>query len=168
MSEKLLAVSRLVTRFATEAGEIFPSRGVDLDLAPGEALGLVGESGSGKSVTARAAIRLLTPESALRDGSIRFRDLDLALARNEINVARYYLQRGAYLAAANRAQDAIKRFPTSPVQKDALDIIIEAYDRMGMPELRDDARKVLAKNFPADRMAREGQNRAKPWWKFWQ
>jgi len=77
MSEKLLAVSRLVTRFATEAGEIFPSRGVDLDLAPGEALGLVGESGSGKSVTARAAIRLLTPESALREGSIRFRGLDL-------------------------------------------------------------------------------------------
>ena len=90
-----------------------------------------------------------------------------ALARHEINVARYYLSRGAHLAAANRAQDAIKRFPTSPIQKDALDIIIESYDRMGMNELRDDARKVLAKNFPADRMARDGQNRLKPWWKFW-
>ena len=90
-----------------------------------------------------------------------------ALARHEINVARYYLSRGAHLAAANRAQDAIKRFPTSPIQKDALDVIIEAYDRMGLNELRDDARKVLAKNFPADRMAREGQNRLKPWWKFW-
>jgi outer membrane protein assembly factor BamD len=90
-----------------------------------------------------------------------------ALARHEINVARYYLERGVYLAAANRAQDALKRFPNSPIQKDALDIIIEAYDRMGMSELRDDARKVLAKNFPADRMAREGQNRSKPWWKFW-
>ena len=34
-------------------------------------------------------------------------------------------------------------------------------------QLRDDARRVLAKNFPADRMAREGQNRQKAWWQFW-
>ena len=90
-----------------------------------------------------------------------------ALARHEINVARYYLSRDAYLAAVNRAQDAIARFPNSPIQKDALDIMIEAYDRMGMPDLRDDARKVLAKNYPAERMAQQGQNRAKPWWKIW-
>ena len=90
-----------------------------------------------------------------------------ALARHEIKVARYYLNRGAYLAAANRSQDAITRFPNSPVHREALDIMIEAYDRMGMSELRDDARKVLAKNFPADRMAKEGQNREKPWYQFW-
>ena len=45
--------------------------------------------------------------------------------------------------------------------------MIESYDRMGMVELRDDARKVLAKNFPDDRMVKEGQNREKSWWKFW-
>jgi outer membrane protein assembly factor BamD len=90
-----------------------------------------------------------------------------ALARHEVHVARYYLSRNAYLAAANRAQDAIVRFPNSPVQREALEIMIEAYDRMGMGELRDDARKVLAKNFPEDRMARSGQNRTEPWWKFW-
>jgi outer membrane protein assembly factor BamD len=90
-----------------------------------------------------------------------------ALARHEIHVARYYLSRNAYLAAANRAQDAIVRFPNSPSHRQALDIMIEAYDRMGMAELRDDARRVLAKNFPDDRMARAGQNRTEPWWKFW-
>jgi outer membrane protein assembly factor BamD len=90
-----------------------------------------------------------------------------ALARHEIHVAQYYLARGAHLAAANRAQDAIRRFPTSPIQREALDIMIEAYDRMNLHDLRDDARKVLAKNFPGDRMAQQGQNRAKPWWKFW-
>jgi outer membrane protein assembly factor BamD len=108
------------------------------------------------------------PESRYADDSReRMAYLVEALARHEINVAKYYLSRGAYLAAANRAQDAIIRFPNSPVQKDALDIMIESYDRMNMPELRDDARKVLAKNFPADRMVREGQNRTGPWWKFW-
>ena len=91
-----------------------------------------------------------------------------ALARQEIHVARYYLSRGAYLAAVNRAQDAILKFPNSPIHKDALEVMIEGYDRMGMAELRDDARKVLQKNFPADRMASEGENRTKPWWKFWQ
>ena len=108
------------------------------------------------------------PESRYApDSRERMAYLVEALARHEVNVARYYLNRGAHLAAANRAQDAIKRFPTSPIQKEALDIIIEAYDRMGMAELRDDARRVLTKNFPADRMARDGQNRVKPWWRFW-
>ena len=91
-----------------------------------------------------------------------------ALARQEIHVARYYLSRGAYLAAVNRAQDAIVKFPNSPIHRDALEVMIEGYDRMGMAALRDDARKVLQKNYPADRMAGEGENRTKPWWKFWQ
>ena len=90
-----------------------------------------------------------------------------ALARHEIKVGRYYLARGAWLAAANRAQGAILRFPNSPIHEDALEIMVEAYDRMGLTALRDDARKVLAKNFPAERMAKAGQNRAKPWYKFW-
>ena len=91
-----------------------------------------------------------------------------ALARQEIHVARYYLSRGAYLAAVNRSQDAIVKFPNSPIHKDALEVMIEGYDRMGMPELRDDARKVLQKNYPSERMAEQGENRTKPWWKFWQ
>ena len=70
-------------------------------------------------------------------------------------------------AAANRAQGAILRFPNSPIHEDALEIMVEAYDRMGLTALRDDARKVLAKNFPAERMAKAGQNRGKPWYKFW-
>ncbi|HET9651221.1 MAG TPA: outer membrane protein assembly factor BamD [Usitatibacter sp.] len=90
-----------------------------------------------------------------------------ALARHEVHVAQYYLARGAYLAAANRAQDAITRFPNSPTHREALEIMIESYDRMNMKELRDDARKVLAKNYPQDKMAAQGQNRSKPWWKFW-
>ncbi|MEO5692974.1 MAG: outer membrane protein assembly factor BamD [Usitatibacter sp.] len=90
-----------------------------------------------------------------------------ALSRHEIHVAKYYLARGAYLAAANRAQDTIVRFPNSTLHKDALEIMVEAYDRMNLPELRDDTRKVLAKNFPGDRMSADGQNRGKAWWKLW-
>lgn len=91
-----------------------------------------------------------------------------ALARHEVKVAKYYLSRGAYLAAANRAQDAIVHFPHSPSRRDALDVMIEAYDRMGLKELRDDTKKVLAKNYPADPLIGAGKNRASSaWWKFW-
>jgi len=92
-----------------------------------------------------------------------------ALARHEVKVARYYLERGAYLAAANRAQDVIVHFPHSPSRRDALDVMIDAYDRMGLKELRDDTKRVLAKNYPADPLVGEGKNRASSsWWKFWE
>lgn len=110
------------------------------------------------------------PESRYaEDSRKRMGYLVTALARHEINVARYYLARGAYLAAVNRAQDAITKFPTSPANREALDIMVEAYDRMGLAELRDDTRKVIARNFPADPNAR-GTNPRTPsgsWWKFW-
>ena len=108
------------------------------------------------------------PDSRYADDSAaRMRYLVNALASNEIHVARYYMKRSAYLAAANRAQDAITRFPNSPSHRESLDVMIEAYDRMSMNELRDDTKKVLARNFPSDRMGQEGQNRTKSWWKFW-
>ena len=91
-----------------------------------------------------------------------------ALARHEVKVARYYMSRGAWLAAANRAQDAIVHFPHSPYRRDALQIMVESYDRMGLKELRDDTKRVLAKNYPDDRMTGAGSNRASTsWWKFW-
>ena len=108
------------------------------------------------------------PESRYAaDSRERMAYLVEALARHELNVARYYLARGAYLAAVNRAQDAITRFPNSPAHRQALDVMIDAYDRMGMKELRDDTKKVLAKNFPADPLGQEGRNRSGSWWKFW-
>ena len=86
-----------------------------------------------------------------------------AIARHEIHVAQYYLRRGAYLAAVNRAQDVILRFPNAPTRKEALEVMVEGYDRMGMADLRDDAKRVLAKNFPAASV----DNIGKSWWKFW-
>jgi len=108
------------------------------------------------------------PESRyMNDSRERMIYLVEALARHEVHVARYYLQRGAYLAAANRAQDAIVRFPNSPNHREALEVMVEAYDKMAVPELRDDAKKVLAKNFPDDPMGQQGKNTNKSWWKFW-
>jgi outer membrane protein assembly factor BamD len=67
------------------------------------------------------------PESRyVNDSRERMIYLVEALARHEVHVARYYLQRGAHLAAANRAQDAIVRFPNSPTHREALEGMVEA------------------------------------------
>ena len=68
------------------------------------------------------------------------------LAQNEVNVARYYMRRGAYLAAANRAQYVIERFQRTSAVEDALEVLIDAYERLGKNDLATDARRVLELN----------------------
>ena len=77
VAEPLLAIRGLVVRFATRAGVVTAVDGVDLDVRPGECLGVVGESGSGKSVTFSAVMGLVRRPGRVTAGSIRFRDLDL-------------------------------------------------------------------------------------------
>ncbi|MCF7989505.1 MAG: outer membrane protein assembly factor BamD [Thiohalocapsa sp.] len=73
------------------------------------------------------------------------------LARNEVNVARYYMRRGAYIAAANRAQYVIERFQRTPAVEDALEVMIDAYEALGKEQLAADARRVLVMNREAGR-----------------
>ncbi len=89
------------------------------------------------------------PESKYTpDARSRMRYLVNALAFHEVHVARYYMKRGAYVAAANRAQYALKNYPQAPAQEEALHIMVRAYDALDMPELRNDAERILRKNFP--------------------
>ncbi len=66
----------------------------------------------------------------------------------EIDVARYYLRRGAYVAAANRARYLLETFPETPEAGNALEVMHIAYTELGMPELADDALRVLELNYP--------------------
>ena len=68
------------------------------------------------------------------------------LARHEVNVAQYYMRRGAYLAAANRAEYVVQNYQRTPALREALELMIEAYSRLGMEELEKDTRRVLALN----------------------
>lgn len=71
-----------------------------------------------------------------------------SLAEYEVHVARYYFRRGAYVAAANRAQYAVREFQNSPAVEEALAILVQSYQRLGLTQLRDDAERVLRKNYP--------------------
>lgn len=101
------------------------------------------------------------------DAAKRMHYLVNALASQEVHVARYYMRREAYIAAANRAQFAIKTYPEAPAIEEALVIMTAAYDKLGMPELRDDAERVLKKNYPESRLSSRPLSAEKAWWKFW-
>lgn len=70
------------------------------------------------------------------------------LARHEVLVADYYLRRGIHLAAANRGKFVLENYPQSSAIPDALAVMIQAYQRMEMNDLADDAMRVLELNHP--------------------
>jgi outer membrane protein assembly factor BamD len=91
-----------------------------------------------------------------------------SLAQSEVHVARYYYQRGAYVAAINRAQTALTEFTDAPALEEALFILMRSYDALGMTQLRDDARRVMVASYPDSDYLRLGYKRAdEPWWKVW-
>ncbi len=78
------------------------------------------------------------------------------IAQNEVHVAQYYYERGAYVAAANRAQTVITDFKgVAPAEK-ALYIMYLSYDKLGLEELRDNAKRVLDQNYPDSKYYEQG------------
>jgi outer membrane protein assembly factor BamD len=82
------------------------------------------------------------------DSLARMKYLVNALASHEVHVARYYMKRGAYVAAVNRAQFVLRNYPQAPALEEALIIMVQAYGALGVADLRDDSERVLKKNFP--------------------
>ncbi|MGB4467043.1 MAG: outer membrane protein assembly factor BamD [Azovibrio sp.] len=98
------------------------------------------------------------------DAILRMNYLVNALAAHEVHVARYYIKRGAYVAAANRTQFVIKNYPNTPSQEEALYILVVAYDKMGMEPLRADAERTMRLNYPNSAYYTQGLEKKKPWW----
>ena len=91
-----------------------------------------------------------------------------SLALYEVHVARYYFTRGAYIAAINRAQLAITDYRDVPALEEAMYIIYQSYDALGITELRDDAKRVMEKSFPKSEFLLTGiKPGSKSWFKLW-
>ena len=82
------------------------------------------------------------------DARQRMQFLHNSLAAYEVNVADYYLKRGAYVAAVNRATYVLETYARTPATARALGIMTEAYVNMGMPQLAADSLRVLERNYP--------------------
>ena len=100
------------------------------------------------------------------DAQIRMRYLTNALGMYEVHVATYYYDRGAYVAAANRAQASLVNHPRTPSNEMALDLMVKSYRKLGLTQLADDAHAILEKTFPSS-VYLAANAPAKPWWKIW-
>ncbi len=100
------------------------------------------------------------------DARLRMQFLANALAKHDLLIADFYLRRGANLAAVSRAQEILTLYPETPASRDALLIMVKAYDAQGMTSLRDDAQRVLDKNGGAS-SASVLSSSNKSWWQFW-
>lgn len=117
-------------------------------------------------------VRRFPDSSYADDARKRMLYLRHNLARHEIHVADYYMKRGAFLAAANRASYVVENYQRTPSVRDALVLMTKAYDKLGLQQLSDDAQRVLALNdaqntFDTDRATPDSD---KPWsrraWEF--
>jgi outer membrane protein assembly factor BamD len=112
------------------------------------------------------------------DAKQRMAYLSHVLAAHELHVARYYKERRSYLAAANRGKYVLENFPLSPLREEALSIMIQSYQELGLNDLSADASRILKLNYPhsvflpeSERMVENSEDpfkTKKVWWKFWQ
>lgn len=102
------------------------------------------------------------------DAEERMAKLVDALAGHEMAVARYYAQRGAYLAAANRAQRIVKHFSNTRFLEESLALMSFSYQKLNHAELAEDSRRILEKNFPnSPYLNKSWQAQNAPWWRYW-
>jgi len=103
------------------------------------------------------------------DARLRMAYIKNSLARSNVYVARHYFNRGAYVAAVNRAQITVNEYRDVPAVEEALFIMVQAYDRLGLVELRDDTRRVMEKTYPDSVLLHpeRAPGAKKSWWKLW-
>ena len=104
-----------------------------------------------------------------KDATQRMIYLVNTLAMHEMHVARYYMQRKAYVAAVNRSRYVLETYPNSSSVEDALVTQISAYDAMELTDLKNDTLRILKTNYPENPMVTGKINEdEKVWWKFWE
>ncbi|MEY8199598.1 MAG: outer membrane protein assembly factor BamD [Colwellia sp.] len=86
------------------------------------------------------------------DSRKRMISIKSRLAQYEIAVAKYYVKREAYASAANRARYVVEYFSPSPEIEQALEIMVECYDKLGLTDLKKNAMQVLAANYPNNKL----------------
>ena len=87
------------------------------------------------------------------------------LADYELNVAGYYLERGAWLAAAQRARQTIEQYDGAPAVKRALQVMIFCYRKLDYSDLAANTERVFQENYPGESM--KLQDDTTRWWQVW-
>jgi len=113
------------------------------------------------------------PDSKYTPDAIdRMRYIVNSLAESDVNAARFYYRRGAYLATVNRCQQAIKDYDRAPAIEEAMYLMVKSYDALGMKDLSADTMRVFKANFPNSQIFERGHRESvtaqkKTWWQIW-
>ena len=86
-------------------------------------------------------------------------------AKHELDVAKFYMRRKAYVAANNRASYIVEHFQGAPEVKEALVILVQANTALGLTKPAEDAKRVLKLNYHND--LKNQAAKTKPWYKWW-
>ncbi len=84
-----------------------------------------------------------------------------SLAEHELHVAQYYMRRTAYVAAVNRCKYILENYDRSSAVPGALDIMVKAYEKLGLDDLAADARRILQASYPDHQISKQSK---KSWW----
>lgn len=102
------------------------------------------------------------------DAEARMRYLVNSMARGKVHIARYYYSRGAYVAAANRAQEVIRDYQEAPALEEALYLLVRSYEKLGLDDLRADTERVMRRSFPDSELLKTGLPQDdRRWWQVW-
>tara|TARA_B100001250_G_scaffold340584_1_gene308298 strand:+ start:2475 stop:3263 length:789 start_codon:yes stop_codon:yes gene_type:complete len=112
-------------------------------------------------------IRRYPDSSYVDDATQRMIFLRNRLAKYENHVAQHYMERGAYVAAANRAKYSLEQYSGAPETVKSLEIITRAYEKLGMMDLADQAREIYTLNIPEDYESELAGDDEKPWYQLW-
>lgn len=119
-----------------------------------------------KSINAFSTVVTQYPNSVYaHDALRRMTYLRNRLAEYEVNVARYYVRRGAYIAAARRAEGVIEQYDGAPSEQQALAIMLECYRQLGYTELAANVERVYQANYP--QTDESASAKGKRWWLPW-
>ena len=147
----LLEVKNLHVSYSARTGEVCPAlAGVNLDLAPGEILGVLGESGSGKSTLAAALLRLLPSNGKIQKGSVLFEGKNLL----EVSPQDLRKIRGGRIGLISQ-EPSSSLHPTLQVGQQVSDVLA-AHETLDRRALREKTRHILISVFPenAERISR--------------
>ena len=136
-----------------------PERWMGVDPAERPPVSAQDSINSFRTVVERFPRSIYAPDARQRMVYMRNR-----LADYDIHLAHYYEERGAWVAAAQRARETVEKYDGAPAVKEALRILIRCYDKLEYPELADNTEKVFRENFPDEPLE---NRKPKSWWKFW-
>jgi peptide/nickel transport system ATP-binding protein len=147
VNEPLLSIRDLCVDYVTERGPVRAVDAVDLDLAPGEILGIAGESGCGKSTLAQALLRTLPPPAVIARGRVTFEGRDvLAMSEPELRAMRWRRMSMVFQSA----MDALN--PVTTIGEQLAETIL-AHEPVPAEEAKRRAGALLERvGIPADRL----------------